>query len=102
MYLDLGSVKKKDYKYVITVLDDALAGYKEAGGKIVKPKFSKHQSDVSVFSHVTMFACIKQLAGSVRDAYYALHHMRAILQDQRNLTLPSHLKVWAEKREAIA
>jgi len=86
VYLDSGSAKKKDYKYVMRVLDDALAGYKEAGGKIVKHKFSKHQSGVSVFNHVTQFACVKQPAGSVRDAYYALYQMQAIVQDQRNLT----------------
>ena len=28
--------------------------------------------------------------------------MRAIVQDQRNLTLPSHLKSWAENRARIA
>ena len=28
--------------------------------------------------------------------------MCVIVQDQRNLTLPSHLKAWAEKRAAIA
>ena len=102
VYLDSGSAKKKDYKYIMRVLDDALAGYKQAGGKIVKHKFSKHQSGVSVFNHVTQFPCIKQPAGSVRNAYYALHHMRAIVQDERNLTLPSHLKSWAEQRAAIA
>src|ERR1043165_5792170 len=84
------------------VLDDALADYKEAGGKIVKHKFSKHQSGVSVFNHVMQFACVKQPAGSVRDAYYALYQMRAIVQDQRNLTLPRQLKLWAEKRTKIA
>src|SRR4051812_15047538 len=83
------------------VLDDALVGYEEAGGKIVKHKFSKHQSSVSVYSHVTQFTGVKQPAGSVRDAYYALHQMRAIVQDQCNLTLPSHLKAWAERRAAI-
>src|SRR3954471_4891220 len=98
VYLDSESAKKKDYKYVMRVLDDALAGYKEAGGKIVKHKFSKHQSGVSVFNHVTQFACVKQPAGSVRDAYYALHQMRAIVHDQRNHTLPRQLKAWTEKR----
>ena len=102
VYLDTGIAKKKDYKYVMRVLDDALAGYKEAGGKIVKHKFSKHQSGVSVFNHVTQFACVKQPASSVRDAYYALYQIRAIVQDQRNLTLPRQLKAWAEKRAEIA
>src|SRR3954463_4743895 len=102
VYLDSGSAKKKDYNYVMRVLDDALVDYREAGGKIVKHKFSKHQFGMSVFNHVTQFTCVKQTAGSVRDAYCALCQMRAIVQDQRNLTLPSHLKAWAEKRAAIA
>src|SRR3954465_11518756 len=101
VYLDSGSAKK-NYMYIMRVLDDALSGYKEAGGKIVKHKFNKHQSGVSVFSHITQFACVKQPAGSVRDAYYALHQMRAIVQDQHNLTLSRHLKAWAEKRAEIA
>ena len=102
VYLDSGSVKKKDYKYIMRVLDDALAGYKEAGGKIVKHKYRNNQPGVSVFNHVTQFPCVKQPAGSVRDAYYALHHMRAIVQEERNLMLPSHLKAWAERKVAIA
>src|SRR3954469_8159131 len=102
VYLDSGSAKKKDYKYVMRVLDEALVGYKEVGGKIVKHKFSKHKSGVSVFSHVTQFACVKQSAGSVRDAYDALYQMRAIVQDQHNLTLPRQLKAWSEKRAEIA
>ena len=100
MYLDSGSAKKKDYRYIMRVLDDALSGYKLEGGKIVKQKCNK--SGVNVFNHVTQFACVKQPAGSVRDAFYALHHMRAIVQDQCNLTLPSHLKPWAESRARIA
>ena len=52
VYFDSGSAKKKDYKYIMRVLDDALAGYKEAGGKIMKYKFNK-QSGVSMFNHVT-------------------------------------------------
>src|ERR1041385_3217123 len=86
VYLDSESVKKKDYKYIMRVLDDALVGYIKAGGKIMKHKFRKNQPDVNVFSHVTQFTCVKKPAGSVRDAYYALHHMRAIVQEQRNLT----------------
>src|SRR4051812_31670146 len=84
------------------VLDDALASYIKAGGKMVKHKFRKNQPDVNVSSHVTQFPCVKQSAGSVRDAYYALHHMRAIVQEQHNLTLPSHLRAWAERKAEIA
>ena len=41
MYLDSGSAKKRDYMYIRRVLDDALAGYKLEGGKIVKQKCNK-------------------------------------------------------------
>ena len=99
MYLDSGSAKKKDYKYIRRVLDDALAGYKLEGGKIVKQKCNK--SGVNVFNHVTQFACVKQPTGSVKDVFYALHHMQAFVQDQQDLTLPSHLKPWAESRERV-
>src|ERR1041385_8671846 len=75
---------------------------KKAGGKIVKHMFRKNQPGVSVFNHVTQFLCVKKTAGSVRDAYYALRHMRAIVHEQRNFTLPSHLKAWAERKAEIA
>src|SRR4051812_14778273 len=86
----------------MSVLDDALTGYIKAGGKMVKHKFRKNQPDVNVFSQITQFSCVKQPAGSVRDAYYALHNMRAIVQEQRNLTLPSHLRAWAEMKAEIS
>ena len=85
VYLDSESAKKKDYTFVMRFLDDALAGYREAGGKIVKHKFSKHQSGVSVFNHVTQFTCVKQPAGSVRDAYYALYQMRRLYRTNATL-----------------
>ena len=53
VYLDSGSVNKKDYKYIMRVLDDALVGYIKAGGKIMKHKFRKNQPGVNVFNHVT-------------------------------------------------
>ena len=56
MYLDSGSAKKKYYMYIKRVLDDALAGYKLEGGKIVKQKY---KSGVNVFNHVMQFAYVK-------------------------------------------
>ena len=56
VYLDSGSAKKKDYKYIMRVMDDALTGYKRAGGKIVNPKY---KFGMNVFNHVTQFAYVK-------------------------------------------
>src|SRR3954462_13441313 len=54
------------------------------------------RSGSHVFTHVTKFACVKQPPGGKKDVYYALHHMRALVRDQQQLTLPSHRKLWAE------
>src|ERR1043165_1349852 len=43
--------------------------------------------------------CLQRI--NSRDAYYALHHMRAFVRDQQQLTLPSHLKQWAERLSEI-
>ena len=51
--------------------------------------------------HNTTFACVKQPPGSQKDAYYALHHMRAIIRDSNHLRLPNNLKDWATRLSAI-
>ena len=38
---------------------------------------------------------------AVKDAYYALHHMRAIVRDHNHLLLPNNLKDWAASLAAI-
>ena len=81
------------------VMDDARNAYKAEGGKLLKQKYNK--SGVNVFNHVTQFACVKQLTGNVKDAYYTLHHMRAFVHDQCDLTLSSHLKPRAHRRATI-
>ena len=88
-YFDSDSKSKKDYENIKRVLDDALTGYASSGGSFERPKlkYGKH-----VFTHVTEFPCVKQPPGSQKDAYYALHHMRAFVRDQQDLTLPDHLK----------
>jgi hypothetical protein len=42
-----------------------------------------------MFKHVTKFPCVKQSPNSVKEAFYALHHMRAIVQNEHRLTTPS-------------
>ena len=54
-----------------------------------------------MFTHNTTFPCVKQPPGGQKDAYYALHHMRAIVRDHHQLLLPSKLKDWAASVSAI-
>ena len=99
-YFDSGSLeKKKNYDKIKEVLDDALTGFASTEGTSFvrkKVKFGRH-----VFNHVTEFPCVKQPENSKKEAYYALHHMRAFLLDQQNSTLPDHLKQWAEAKAKI-
>ena len=99
-YFDSGSLeKKKNYDKIKEVLDDALTGFASTEGTTfvrTKFKFGRH-----VFNHVTEFPCVKQPESSKKEAYYALHHMRAFLLDQQNSTLPDHLKQWAEAKAKI-
>ena len=43
----------------------------------------------------------KQPPGGQKDAYYALHHMRAIVRDNNHLLLPNNLKDWDASLSAI-
>jgi hypothetical protein len=73
-----------------SVLDDALQFYTDRGGKFTKGgervKNGKH-----IFMHHTKFPCIKQPPGSVKEAFYALHHMKGIVRDSRIRALPANL-----------
>ena len=97
-YFDLDRQSNVDYTNVKKVLDDVLPGYTKSGGTFRRPiyRYGKH-----VFTHVTTFPCVKQPPGSQKDAYYALHHMRAIVQDHNHLLLPNNLKDWAASLGAI-
>ena len=54
-----------------------------------------------MFSHNTKFCCVKQPPGGQKGAYYAIHHMRAIVRDHHQLLLLSKLKDWAKSVSAI-
>ena len=77
-YFDPDRDSKIDYTNIKKVLDDALPGYAASGGTFKRParRYGRH-----VFTHNTTFPCVKQLPGGQKDAYYALHHMRAIVRD---------------------
>ena len=97
-YLNPDRDSKIDYTNIKKVLDDALPGYARSGGTFRRPicRYGKH-----VFTHVTTFLCVKQPPGGQKDAYYALHHMRAIVRDHHQLLLPDNLKDWAANLSAI-
>jgi hypothetical protein len=97
-YFDSERESKKDYTNIKKVLDDALPGYAKSGGTFKRPmrRYGKH-----VFTHVTTFPCVKQPTGSQKDAYYALHHMRAIVRNHNHLMLPNNLKEWAARLSEI-
>ena len=97
-YFDPDRDSKIDYTNIKKVLDGVLPGYAKSGGTFTRAvrKYGKH-----VFAHNTMFCCVKQPPGSQKDAYYALHHMRAIVRDHHQLLLPDNLKGWAANLSAI-
>ena len=97
-YFDPNRKSNKDYTNIKKVLDDALPAYGKSRGTFRRPncRYDKH-----VFTHVTTFPCVKQPPGGQKDAYYALHHMRAIVRDHHHLLLPDSLKDWAASVSAI-
>ena len=97
-YFDPNRNSKIDYTNVKKVLDDVHHGYAKYGGTFTRAvrKYGKH-----VFTHNTAFCCVKQPPGGQKDAYYALHHMRAIVRDHNHLLLPNNLKNWAARLSAI-
>ena len=97
-YFDPDRDSKIDYTNIKKVLDDALPGYAASGGTFKRParRYGRH-----VFTHNTTFPCVKQPPGGQKDAYYALHHMQAIVRDHHQLLLPSRLTDWAASVSAI-
>ena len=97
-YFDPDRQSKKDYTNIKKVLDDVLPGYARSGGTFSRPvrRYGKH-----IFSHNTTFSRVKQPPGGQKDAYYALHHMRAIVRDYNHLLLPNNLKDWATRLSTI-
>ena len=97
-YFDPDRDSKIDYTNIKKVLDDALPGYAASGGTFKRParRYGRH-----VFTHNTTFPCIKHPPDGQKDAYYALHHMWAIVRDHNHLLLPNNVKDWAASLAAI-
>jgi hypothetical protein len=101
VYLESGSeAKMKNFAYIKGVLDDALEGYTKKGGDF-RVGAENVKDDRHMFKHITKFPCIKQPPNSVKEAFYALHHMRAIVQNEHMLTTPSSVRGWAEDHARI-
>jgi hypothetical protein len=90
----------KNYGRIKSVLDEALKFYADKGGKFIKGG-EKVKNGKHIFMHQTKFPCVKQPPGSVKEAFYALHHLKGIVWDSRIRALPSNLRPWAEKFAAI-
>jgi hypothetical protein len=101
VYLDSGSeAKMKNYAYIKGVLDDALEGYAKKGDDF-RAGAENVKDGRHMFKHVTKFPCVKQPPNSVKEAFNALHHMRAIVQNEHRLTMPSSVRGWAEEHAKI-
>lgn len=98
-YLDSGREKPKDYTNLKKALDNALVGFSMKGCVFKRTK--KGKGGAPAFHHLTQFACIKQPDNSERDAYYAIHQIRALVQDEENLTLPDEFQAMAKRLAAI-
>jgi hypothetical protein len=101
IYLDSGSeAKTKNYAYIKGFLDDALEGYAKKGGDF-RAGAENVKDGRHMLKHVTKFPYVKQLPNSVNEAFYALHHMRAIVQNEHRLTTPSSVQGWAKEHARI-
>ena len=97
-YFDLSNTTyKKDWARVKTVLDDALEGYIQKGGTFVEKMAFVKSNKKHGFRHVTEFPCIKQPAGSMKEAFYALHHLKGFVRDAEIMNQPARIREWSEK-----
>ena len=99
-YLDSGREDKpKDYTNLKKALDNALVGFSMRGGVFKRKR--KGRGGIVSFHHIVNFACVTQPKNSERDAYYAIHQIRAFVRDADQLKLPEQLKRWAENLATI-
>ncbi|KAK1662795.1 hypothetical protein QYE76_050954 [Lolium multiflorum] len=80
---------KKDYKRIRGVLDEAILGYSKNGGTFDKNgQYIRTDTKKPGFKHVIDFPCIKQPAGSIKEAFYVLHHLKGFVEDAEMMSLP--------------
>ncbi|KAK1605566.1 hypothetical protein QYE76_029239 [Lolium multiflorum] len=89
-YFDSSSTTtKKDYTRIRGVLDEAILGYSKSGGTFDKNgQYIRPDTKKIGFKHVINFPCIKQPAGSIKEAFYVLHHLKGFVEDAEMMSLP--------------
>ncbi|KAK1677578.1 hypothetical protein QYE76_038426 [Lolium multiflorum] len=89
-YFDSSSTTtKKDYNRIRGVLDEAILGYSKNGGTFDKNgQYIRPDTKKIGFKHVIDFPCIKQPAGSIKEAFYVLHHLKGFVEDAEMMSLP--------------
>ncbi|KAK1643058.1 hypothetical protein QYE76_060863 [Lolium multiflorum] len=89
-YFDSSSTTtKKDYKRIRGVLDEAILGYSKNGGTFHKNgQHIRPDTKKPGFKHVIDFPCVKQPAGSIKEAFYVLHHLKGFVEDAEMMSLP--------------
>ncbi|KAK1684993.1 hypothetical protein QYE76_045841 [Lolium multiflorum] len=80
---------KKDYTRIRGVLDEAILGYSKNGGTFDKKgEFIRPDTKKLGFKHVIDFPYIKQPAGSIKEAFHVLHHLKGFVADAEMMCLP--------------
>ena len=102
-YLDSGNKSQpRSYNRIKGVLDDALEAYAKKGGPFhKKSEFFTEDDNTHKFLHGTGFHCVKQLDGSVMDAYYALRHLKTIVRDCEKTKIASNLAEYTKMAEGL-
>lgn len=101
-YLDSGNKSTpRRYTRIKGVLDDALEAYAQKGGPFHNKSEFFTDENTHKFQHGSGFHCIKQLDGSVKEAYYALHHLKGIVRDCEKTKFPSGLAEYTKSEDAL-
>ena len=101
-YLDSGNkCKPRNNNRIKGLLGEALEGYAQKGGPFQKKGESFTQDNKHKFMHGNGFRCIKQLPGSVKEAFYALHHLKGLVRDAEKTRIPSSLQEWTKSKDAL-
>jgi hypothetical protein len=92
------AMTRKDYTRIKGVLDEAIHSYSQNGGtfdkngKCIRPGTGKHG-----FKHVTEFRCMKLPAGSMKETFYALHHLKGFVRDAEIMNMTPRIREWSNK-----
>ncbi|KAK1642734.1 hypothetical protein QYE76_060539 [Lolium multiflorum] len=71
------------------VLDEVILGYTKNGGTFDKKgEFIRPNTGKLGFKNMIDFPCIKQLADSMKEVFYVLHHLKGFVEDAEMMCLP--------------